>query len=245
MAGTARGTTGRRAEEPRRAAPGRARAGVGAAADRGAGAGSRAAADGERGAPSGGALRGTLQTLAIVAAFVAGGLGAGGWAGARADVPRGPAYTGGAMVGDPSQPDEATREAPEPAATRWLVDGFNVLHVGLLGGRDRSGWWREEGRARVLAHAARFAAADAEVWVVFDGPQPAGDPGHEGRVRIVFAPSADDWLLREVRLAPEPARLVVVTADRKLGDRARHRGARVEPPAAFLARCADGPPVPG
>jgi hypothetical protein len=74
------------------------------------------------------------------------------------------------------------------------------------------------------------------VWVVFDGPDareaPVGD-----RLYAVFAPSADDWLLRRVRSAPAPGELAVVTADRRLAARARHVGAQVVPPHAFLAHC--------
>jgi rRNA-processing protein FCF1 len=44
-------------------------------------------------------------------------------------------------------------------------------------------------------------------------------------------------LLREVREAEDPAHLAVVTADRRLAERARQRGARVVAPTAFLARC--------
>jgi rRNA-processing protein FCF1 len=54
---------------------------------------------------------------------------------------------------------------------------------------------------------------------------------------VVFAPSADDWLLQAVRDAEEPSALVVVTADRQLADRIRHRGARIVSPRTFLARC--------
>jgi uncharacterized protein YaiI (UPF0178 family) len=54
---------------------------------------------------------------------------------------------------------------------------------------------------------------------------------------VVFAPSADDWILRELREASDPTAIVVVTADRQVADRARHRGARVVSPRAFLERC--------
>jgi rRNA-processing protein FCF1 len=40
-----------------------------------------------------------------------------------------------------------------------------------------------------------------------------------------------------VRSAQDPARIAVVTADKQLADRARHRGARVYSPRAFLDRC--------
>jgi predicted RNA-binding protein with PIN domain len=122
---------------------------------------------------------------------------------------------------------------------RWLVDGFNVLHAGVLRGNDRRGWLREEARARLLARVAAFEDAAAELWVVFDGPGPGAEAERASeRPRVVFAPSADEWLLGAVRETAEPGSVVVVTADRQLADRARHRGARVVSPRAFLARCA-------
>ena len=57
------------------------------------------------------------------------------------------------------------------------------------------------------------------------------------RVRRFFAPSADDWLVAQVRASPAPDCLAVVTADRAVAGRARHRGAQVVSPRAFLARC--------
>ena len=121
---------------------------------------------------------------------------------------------------------------------RWLVDGFNVLHAGVLRGPDRQGWWREEMRARLLARVAAFDDDAAELWVVFDGSGPPGEGElRSERPRVVFAPSADEWLLTQVREAADPAALVVVTADRQLADRARHRGARIVSPRAFLSRC--------
>jgi hypothetical protein len=80
------------------------------------------------------------------------------------------------------------------------------------------------------------------VWVVFDGPdaRELPDPGAAGgggaRPRLVFAPSADDWLLRRARDAA-PGEVAIVTADRRLAARARSRGATVVSPREFLARC--------
>jgi predicted RNA-binding protein with PIN domain len=157
------------------------------------------------------------QTGLVIGGVLAFGLG---WAGAGS-LARAGAYTPAFVSGE-----------------RWLVDGFNVLHAGVLRGNDRRGWWREEARARLLARVAGFEDAAADVWVVFDGPGPGGEAERASeRPRVVFAPSADEWLLGAVREAPEPARIVVVTADRQLADRARHRGARVVSPRAFLARC--------
>jgi len=129
--------------------------------------------------------------------------------------------------------------SPMEQNVRWLVDGFNVLHAGVLRGNDRRGWWREEMRARLLERVAAFEDGAAELWVVFDGHGPGADAEIASlRPRVVFAPSADDWLLAAVREAADPASIVVVTADRQLADRARHRGAQVVSPRAFLARCA-------
>lgn len=124
-----------------------------------------------------------------------------------------------------------------PPAETWLVDGFNVVQVALLGGRDRSAWWSGPQRAELLARAEGFEERGATLFVVFDGERAA--PGESpGRVRPVFAPSADDWLVTRVREAAQPERLVVVTADRKLAARVRHHGARVVAPGEFLDRCA-------
>jgi predicted RNA-binding protein with PIN domain len=142
--------------------------------------------------------------------------------------------------------------AQEHAPRLWLVDGYNVLHAVLLGAGGREGaWWSEPARAGLLARAERLDDPGAEVWVVFDGPRPEAAPAAlapGARVRRVFAASADEWLVARVRESPQPAQIAVVTADRSVADRARHRGARVVAPAAFLARCGPAPgegPEPG
>jgi predicted RNA-binding protein with PIN domain len=178
-------------------------------------------------------LRGVFQTFSVVAATIA--LGAGAHLALAGVELAPPLYTAPAM--------EA--EGESEAADRWLVDGFNVLHAGVLRGRERSGWWREEARQRLLARASSFQGPASEILVVFDGAhfEPPGEAaarleaGGAPPLRVVFAPSADNCLLRAVGEAPDPAHLVVVTADRRLADRARHRGARVVSPRAFLARC--------
>jgi hypothetical protein len=160
---------------------------------------------------------GAAEALGTIAAFLVGGLG-------LATLER----------AAPPAPDVYARQAMAPAL--WLVDGFNVLCAGLLGGRDRISFWTEAGRRAVLDRAARFDAPDARVVVVFDGPRPASAPAAGSRLETVFAPSADAWILdalRESGIAP----VVVVTADRRLAGRARQRGAEVVAPLAFLARC--------
>ncbi len=170
-------------------------------------------------------LAGLAQTGGVIGAIVSFGLS---WAG----------------LGVGSAPATHYSPAPMEQGVRWLVDGFNVLHAGVLRGDDRRGWWREEMRARLLERVAGFEDGAAELWVVFDGPGPAGEAEAASlRPRVVFAPSADDWLLAAVREAADPAAIVVVTADRQLADRARHRGARIVSPRVFLARCAAAAPA--
>jgi hypothetical protein len=183
-------------------------------------------------------LAGAARTLAIVSLFVAGGVTSAVLAGAPlqrgesragappSGTPEASVYTGG-MAGD----------APESPPRVWLVDGFNALHVGVLGGRERTDWWREAAREELLARIRGFDAGGAEIWVVFDGARPAPEGGDAPMPHVVFAPSADDWLLARIRGAEEPAAIAVVTADRRLAARARHRGARVVTPGAFLSRC--------
>jgi predicted RNA-binding protein with PIN domain len=142
-----------------------------------------------------------------------------------------------------ADPDRPAAGAPKPEL--WLVDGFNLLHAAVLRGRERREWWRGPARERVIALARCFDDPEAEVVVVFDGQKPPDEPlVEEGRVRVVFADSADEWLVKAVRQAPDPGRVVVVTADRQVAARARHRGAGVMGPREFAARCRAAGPEP-
>jgi predicted RNA-binding protein with PIN domain len=174
------------------------------------------------------ALLGALQTAAIAGLFVGGGLGVAA------------ATRGLASV----RPGAAQYPGPAMAPRLWLVDGFNVIQVGLLAGRDRTGWWRDERRRELLERAALLAGPDDQVAVVFDGARPAGEPPPGAHLRAVFAETADAWLLEQVA-AGAGARVHVVTADRSLGERARRRGAQVVTPREFLSRCAAAGASPG
>jgi hypothetical protein len=190
-----------------------------------------------------GFLRGAAQTGAIVAGFVALGLLGGALAAGEAgrSAPRGAEARPLHYPLDVEPPPLDPAAPPEPAV--WLVDGYNALHVGVLRGAARAGsWWSGAGREALLERVRRFDGGAAAVVVVFDGPDarelpdPAPPEGAAGRPLLVFAPSADEWLLRRAREAP-PGRVAVVTADRRLAARARARGAVVLSPREFLARC--------
>lgn len=139
-----------------------------------------------------------------------------------------------------------------------LVDGFNVLHTALLAGERDSIWWGREAREKLLARVCGWPECGDEIWVAFDGTQPAwsvvaipatgtdrGTSQAGARRPIVhslFVESADDWIVRRARRAAEPARTLVVSADRKVAGRARSAGCEVWSPWAFVANCY-APPV--
>jgi len=196
-------------------------------------------------------LLGLARCLGCLVAMLAFGLG---WAALVEPIgsPPGsaPATYPGAPMPDPAAPSAPTPPAADPEPALWLVDGFNVLHAGILRGRERAGWWRAEMQARVVRQAAELEPRDVEVWVVFDAARPDSErcqaPAEPTRVRVVHTPSADDWLVRRVRSDPEPGRLAVVTGDRQVVDRCRHAGGRVVAPRVFLTRCGlDLPPSRG
>ncbi len=125
-----------------------------------------------------------------------------------------------------------------------LVDGHNLI------GRMPGPGFRDEAasRAALLERLAAWASGRGEpVTVVFDGDRPGG-PGTDrfGPLRVVYAPagrSADDEILRRVERRGGRG-VTVITSDRGLADRARARGARVEPCEAFLRRVAPARPDP-
>ena len=175
----------------------------------------------------------------------------------------------GASAGpDPEVPSSMPPTPPTPRSGRsplepWIeaelaaserrtifVDGFNVLHTVLLAGERDSIWWGRSAREKLLTRVCAWPDSSDEIWVAFDGSQPAWSmraipvpPGageRRPRVHSVFVESADDWIVRRARRAAEPARAVVVSADRKVAGRARSAGCVVWSPWAFVAGCTDG-----
>jgi predicted RNA-binding protein with PIN domain len=175
----------------------------------------------------------------VVLAFVVAGLGLAALE--RAAAPGGTPYPSPPMAEAEDACDEeagALGDRASPAV--WLVDGFNVLCAGVLRGRERSAFWSQESRQKLLERVARFDDRDARIIVVFDGEKPP-EAAPAGSPESVFASSADEWILARLR-ERGAERVAVVTADRQLAGRARRRGAAVLSPLRFLARC--GPPCP-
>jgi predicted RNA-binding protein with PIN domain len=117
----------------------------------------------------------------------------------------------------------------------WLVDGMNVI------GSRPDRWWNDRDGAvrRLIGELGRFAAVTGdEVTVVFDRRPPDVAPGRHGGVEVAFASrrgrnAADHEIVDLVAGHPEPGRYLVVTSDRRLVERVRELGARVEPSSRF------------
>ena len=174
---------------------------------------------------------GALRTGGVLGAFLAFGLA---WSIVVSPAPSAsraayPAYA-------PGVSDDASSDLPP---LLWLIDGYNVVCANLLGGRDRNNWWRSEYRVELLDRLEHFDDPSAELWVVFDGARPEETTADAAprRVQTVYAPSADDWLLEQVKANVETRRVAIVTGDRKVADRARHRGAEIFEPRALLGKC--------
>lgn len=133
-----------------------------------------------------------------------------------------------------------------------LVDGFNVLHAVLLASERSAHdvqatpetptladvcWWRPEFQRRVVTWAEERVASGAfrsaaqaqlerplRVTVVFDASREVNEGARVSSelVSVVYAPSADDWIVAACEHEP----VTVVTADRALADRAFRWGAR-------------------
>ena len=131
-------------------------------------------------------------------------------------------------------------------------------------GSAESQWWSEARREHLASLAARLADPNAEICLVFDArhllqahesPQAHSPQAQESeadeqlahetdgkRIRIVFAPSADEWIVATVKEIQKTKRETrVVTADRVLANRVRSRGATIVPTDEFVALCQRAP----
>jgi predicted RNA-binding protein with PIN domain len=120
-----------------------------------------------------------------------------------------------------------------------IIDGFNVLHAAVLIGRDRAGWWQPAAQRRLVERVEQLPLSYPTIWIVFDrrpstSEVPEDVTSNDSRMRIVYAPSADDWIVHEVeRLVPQHA-ITVVTADRPLRERVRRVGGSLLSPRTLF-----------
>ena len=110
----------------------------------------------------------------------------------------------------------------------YLVDGNNVLGL-----RPEIVQKDPGARSRLVQRLAAFSRSKrTKVTVVFDGEPEPGAKGREmslGDVRVIFTgrtTDADSRILQIVEQSKDPAGFVLVTSDRALADRARHRRVR-------------------
>ena len=130
----------------------------------------------------------------------------------------------------------------ETSPRSWIVDGYNVLRVSLSP-RGTENWWCEDRRAALCTLASRLPYPGEPITLVFDAKhldEPQLRPAAEGelaRISQVYAPSADEWIVTALKQSNAMERTVVVTADRPLADRARHRGAEIVATDVFVMLC--------
>lgn len=145
----------------------------------------------------------------------------------------------------------AARAGPLDMPPLYLIDGFNFLHAVVLEGRERDNWWSVENQRRVVSRVAELGAAIEafEAWVVFDRRDTAAEAGSQGGalvsveqgIQIHAAADADDYIVARCTELTLQREVRVVSADRSLVDRARHRGARGVSPWAFAGGNARAP----
>ncbi len=133
--------------------------------------------------------------------------------------------------------------SPKSCSPLLLVDGFNVLHAGVLSGRDRAEWWKETAQRRLVHRVEKFSDADAaEIWIIFDRRadkegQATNVSSSDPRISITYSPSADDWIVEQVVQRAGSRRITVVTGDRPLRERVRRAGGSLLSPLQFLTAC--------
>jgi len=116
-----------------------------------------------------------------------------------------------------------------------LIDAANVV------GSRPTGWWRDRaGAARQLVDRVRTATADSRlhepVVIVLEGAARAGvEEGLVDGVEIIHAPGEGDETLAALAEARGDD-VVLVSADRALGERVRRAGGHVLGPTWLLER---------
>ena len=78
------------------------------------------------------------------------------------------------------------------------------------------------------------------MWIVFDGerPTPPSEDQHP-LVRVIIAPTADDYLVSRSRSADPNQSIFEDSSDKRVIGRCAHAGAQIVKPRDFLARCID------
>ena len=118
-----------------------------------------------------------------------------------------------------------------------MIDAANVI------GSRPTGWWRDRaGATRAFTERVRATVTAGRltppVTIVVEGRSRAGvDAADYDGVAVVHAPGAGDDTIAAI--AEANGDVIVVTADRDLGDRVRAVNARVVGPSWLLDRLGD------
>jgi YacP-like NYN domain len=114
----------------------------------------------------------------------------------------------------------------------YFLDGNNLIGHALGASRPS-----EENRRSLVAEVAdRLRQTQAKAVLFFDGPGEKRTSLGSLSIRECGATNADDAILREIERSPAPRDIIVVTADRELGRRARDSGAKALSPGDFWSR---------
>jgi hypothetical protein len=114
----------------------------------------------------------------------------------------------------------------------YFLDGNNLIGHALGASRPS-----EENRQSLVAEiAGRLRQTRAKAVLFFDGPGDKRTSLGSLSIRECAAAGADDAILREIGRSPAPQEIIVVTADRDLGRRARDGGAKSLSPRDFWSR---------
>ena len=114
-----------------------------------------------------------------------------------------------------------------------LIDAANVI------GTRPTGWWRDRPKAARelttrLRHAASAGTLSRPIVLVLEGQAKKGvEEGLVDGVEVVHAPGHGDDTLADLAASSDQP-VVLVSADRQLGERARRTGAEVVGPSWLL-----------
>ena len=103
----------------------------------------------------------------------------------------------------------------------FLVDGYNFLHAVVLRGKERAHFWSAQNQERVLAFVGSLpTTASSGSCSMPASTTRSASLRPSGAVRCLYAPDADAHILELVEQHARTRRVVVVSADRSLCDRA-------------------------
>ena len=112
-----------------------------------------------------------------------------------------------------------------------VIDGCNLAYKAFGGAGDG------EREALTRALAAHYGRKQILVTIVWDSSAGGDMQQILPNLKVRYAPSADEHIIRLVRESPRPGSITVVTDDRPVGDSARSLGARLIRSSEFAVLC--------